>query len=82
MRLLKDKILVKPIVDRKTASGIEIPITNEKICRGEVVAVFDGIKDISVGDKIIHNLAYDEISEEERIVDIADVYAVYEEGSN
>lgn len=79
MRLLKDLILVEPIVENKTETGIEIPMNTEDVARGVVLDVAANVKEIKKGDTIAHNLAYDPFGEN-RLVYITDVYCVYEEG--
>lgn len=53
MQLLKDRILVKPIiVENKTKSGLFIPGEKTKELKAEVVLIGLEVKHVKVGDKI------------------------------
>ena len=74
------RVIVKPTLETKTESGIEVPF-QEKIGVGTVVSVGADIKDINVGDGVYHSLAYDEMyvdGDEYRVLYVEDIYAIVE----
>lgn len=54
MKPLKDRILVKPIIEEKTESGIFLPSSQQKQPRGKIVAIGTGVTNCKEGDIAIY----------------------------
>ena len=83
IRVRSNNIIVEPIKEEKSVSGIELPYQQEKIGFGRVLFVGTDAKDVSMNDTVIHSLAFDEIEMNGtpcRLMSEDEVYAIYEEG--
>ena len=52
MRLLRDRILVEPIVEQQTKSGLILPDSASKRNLGKVIIIGDKVRSIKVGETV------------------------------